>query len=114
VSFTTRKATMQNLDKIIIANEVLCRKNVQTGRTETRGKESICPELVQGARGLNRSTAGESGRSELLTVSQWDILCSIVCETNSPSTSKSVNGRCMPFTLWKVYIIFMLWYDSKF
>ena len=29
LSFTTRKATMQNLDKIIIADEVLRRKNVQ-------------------------------------------------------------------------------------
>ncbi len=38
----------------------------------------------------------------------------IVCETNSPSTSKSVLGLCMPFTLWKVYVIFMLWCNSKF
>jgi hypothetical protein len=29
LSFTTRKATMQNLEKIIIANKVLRRKNVQ-------------------------------------------------------------------------------------
>ncbi len=29
LSFATRKATMQNLDKIIIADEVLCQKNAQ-------------------------------------------------------------------------------------
>ncbi len=44
--------------------------------------------MVPGARGPNPSTAGESGRSGSPTVSQWDILCSIVREMNSPSTSK--------------------------
>jgi hypothetical protein len=41
LSFTTRKATMQNLDKIIIADKVLHRKNAQMKGLKPEGKKRL-------------------------------------------------------------------------
>ena len=44
LSFNSRKATMQNLDKIIIANEVLCWKNAKLDRLPSNERKAFIKE----------------------------------------------------------------------
>jgi len=53
---------------------------------------------------------GRSQKSVTLTIVffEWGLICTFLCHNHHPSSSESVHGRRMPFTIWEVYFIRLL------
>ncbi len=58
---------------------------------------------------------GGLGEPELgavpLNFFQWDFIVNIGCKKVCPISPVSIPSRCMPDDLWKVYFVFLLWYN---
>ncbi len=112
LSFTNWKETLKNLEKIIIADEVLRQKDAHLEDLAPNNKRAFVSKWMNDhPKFCKNSWVGSSIMYLFLTG-----FCLRPRLFRKPFLTfrKRIYGWCMPFEFWKVYVVFLLWRNCEF
>jgi hypothetical protein len=112
LSFTNWKETIKNLKKIIIADEVLCRKDAHLEDLAPNNRRAFVLNWMNENSKILLQQLGWNSDNVFFF---WrGYVRTLVCSENCSSPSENVYGWCMPFEFWKVYVVFLLQRNCEF
>jgi hypothetical protein len=100
--------------RIVIAIKMLRRKNLQMEGLKLEKRKAFVQNWYKEQEDQIVPQLGSPADQNRLQFLNGIFFAPLFVKQNRPSTSKSIHGRRMPFTLWKVYVVFVLQNDSEF